>query len=199
MRILFVDTETTGLPAWQAPMDHASQPRLVQLALILRGHDGFERGRASVIVDPGIDIPARSTEVHGIDRELVAAVGIPERAAIGLFTRFAAVADCLVAHNTRFDEFVLRCAALRHVVPWRGMVTRCTMEAATPIVKIPPTPAMVAAGRGPFKSPSLVEAYRRLVSETIDENSLHDAWGDVHACLRIHDALVELGAWKEAA
>ena len=34
-KILFYDTETTGLPLWSQPSEHPDQPRVVQLAALL--------------------------------------------------------------------------------------------------------------------------------------------------------------------
>lgn len=51
-RILFVDTETTGLPQWNLPADDPSQPRVVDLAGLLCDADGKEVGRFESIVKP---------------------------------------------------------------------------------------------------------------------------------------------------
>ena len=59
----------------------------------------------------------------------------------------------------------------------------CTMEAATPIVNLPPTERMVAAGITKPKPPKLEECIRHFFDESLE--GAHDALIDVRACSRV--------------
>ena len=66
----------------------------------------------------------------------------------------------------------------------------CTMEAAAPIVNLPPTERMLAAGFNKPKAPKLEEAIRFFFDESLD--GAHDAMVDVIACRRIYFHLKNL-------
>jgi DNA polymerase-3 subunit epsilon len=61
--------------------------------------------------------------------------------------------------------------------------TFCTMTHATPLVNLPPTLRMMAAGRFHPKSPTLSECIRHFFGE--EHRDAHDAAADVRACIRI--------------
>lgn len=148
--ILFFDTETTGLPDYRLPASSERQPHLVQLAAILTEDDGTERASLNVIVEPdGFTIPAGAAAVHGITDEIAARCGIPLAAAVYPFICMRSRASVLVAHNIKFDAAIMDTAISRipqrnwHAGPGNDF---CTMEHAAPIVNLPPTDRMLAAG-----------------------------------------------------
>jgi DNA polymerase-3 subunit epsilon len=57
------------------------------------------------------------------------------------------------------------------------------MTQSTPLVKLPPTFRMMAAGRFHPKSPTLSEFVRHFLGE--EHSDAHDAIADVRACIRI--------------
>jgi len=64
----------------------------------------------------------------------------------------------------------------------------CTCQAATNIVKCPPTERMIAAGRGrQFKQPSVAEALLHFTGEELVGG--HRARPDTEACARIYFAM----------
>lgn len=197
---LFFDTETTGLPDYSLPVDHPKQPHIVQLAAILIDDGGIERASMNVMIKPeGWTIPEGAAAVHGISTELAVAVGIEIRAALSVFLRLRRVASVLVAHNIKFDDFLIETALRRtfsDLVPeWRGG-RFCTMEAAAPIVDLPATDRMKAAGFNKPKPPRLAEAYKHFFSEELQ--GAHDALVDVRACRRIYDHLQKIGKGAQA-
>jgi DNA polymerase-3 subunit epsilon len=184
---LFFDTETTGLPSDREPLDHHSQPHIVQIAALLCADDGGVRGSFSLIVNPGddVEVPQRAAEVHGITTERMRAEGVEPRRALALLAHFLKCADVRVAHNIKFDDWLVRIANARawhHYDPLPGRPF-CTMEAAAPIVNLPPTERMLAAGMNKPKSPNLSEAYRHFFGEELE--GAHDAMADAMACRRI--------------
>lgn len=189
--ILFFDTETTGLLNFRAPMDDPSQPHLVQLACLLTDDDGTERSSMSIIVNPRVPIPTSASEVHGITDLIADRAGVFNETAVAMWSRLAERADLLVAHNIKFDMKVMEAAHARHSPggllkmdkAHAGRPRFCTLEAASPIVNLPPTEKMVAAGFNKPKPPKLEECIRHFFGEALE--GAHDALVDVRGCARV--------------
>lgn len=205
--IMVWDCETTGLPSRGRTLDDPAQPRLVQLAALLLEPDGTERASLSVIVNPGVPIPPEAVAVHGIDNALAARAGIPERWAVTLWHQLARRAGLLVAHNIGFDWLLMSMAWARaggegakSCEDRHGARPRfCTMEAAAPVVNLPPTPKMLRAGFTKPKAPKLAECVRHFWDE--DHAGAHDALADVRATARLYFRLQQtaLAAVKGSA
>lgn len=195
--ILFFDTETTGFFVDREPVDHPSQPYIVQLAAQLCEDDGSPVAGFSFIVDPGIgvvDIPEKASAVHGITNEIAVQFGISAEFALSAFTHLYQRADLVCAHNIKFDRGVIEAAIARHygkVMPLRKSLF-CTMEAASPIINLPPTPKMVEYGFTKPKPPKLEECIRHFFDEELVD--AHDAMADVSACRRVYLHLKSLEA-----
>lgn len=201
MKLAF-DTETSGLPKWDLPSDHADQPHLVQLAMILLDDDLKERASVSVMIRPeGWTFDPMAQAAHGISVEMADAFGIPERLAAQMFASLAyGTGASVVAHNAPFDLRIMRTALLRagysrEKLDGRKLDSYCTMKAATPILNLPPTPKMKAAGRNHAKSANLGECIRGFFGEELE--GAHDALVDVRACVRVYRHLMSLQAAQE--
>lgn len=188
--ILFWDTETTGFFDDRLPVDHEAQPYIVQLAAQLCQDDGAPVAGFSLIIDPGIGdgimIPEKASAIHGITNERAIQFGVSAEFALSAFTHLYQRADLLCAHNAKFDKGVTEVAIARHygrTMPLRKPIF-CTMEAASPIVNLPPTERMVAAGFTKPKPPKLEECIRHFFNEEID--GAHDAMVDLTACRRVY-------------
>jgi DNA polymerase-3 subunit epsilon len=196
--ILAFDTETTGLPDFKRPSDEPQQPHLVQLAIVLLDDDFTERASASLIIRPdGWTIPDDIAKIHGITTEIATRVGVPEKMATDLYTalQYEEPATLAVAHNVSFDLRIMRIAMLRHGYSKDWQEARlpksyCTMTTATPIVNLPPTDRMLAAGFTKPKPPRLTECVKHFFDE--DLTGAHDALVDVRATLRLYRHLVTL-------
>ena len=191
--ILFFDTETTGFLQPGAPLNHPSQPHIVQLAAQLCDDTGTILAGFSLIVDPGVPLPERVSAIHGITDERAALYGVKPATALGMFAHLYGRAELLVAHNIKFDMGVMDVAYTRHR-PKDELLQKprfCTMEAATPIINMPPTDRMRAAGFTKPKPPKLEEAIRHFFDEPLD--GAHDAMVDVIACRRVFFHLRGLG------
>lgn len=132
----------------------------MQIAAKLTDESGGVINQFSLVVNPGVPIPPRTTEFHGITDEIAVAVGVPEASALRLFCFLLDRADLVVAHNSRFDLSVMRCVAAREGASLRAVDEFCTMVAATPVVNLPPTEKMLAAGFTKPKAPKLEECVR---------------------------------------
>ena len=183
---LFFDTETTGLPDFKHPGDLKSQPHIVQLAALLTDNDGRERGSFKALIKPdGWAISKEAAAVHGISTDDCHAFGVPIRHAIALFSKFLDRAEMVVAHNVRFDTLLVHIEGQR-LARDRLVFEReqfCTMDTAAPIVNLPPTDRMLAAGINRPKSPRLEECVRFFFEEELED--AHDAMADVRACARV--------------
>jgi len=200
MRILAIDTETTGTVNQNWPLHNPNQPRMVQFGAALYDASRVERAAVSLICNPTIEVPEGAAAVHGITTEIATAMGVPEKLAVGTFIRMAAVADIIVAYNIDFDLSILEIAAIRYSILGQlpKKPTRCVMTSACPIVNMPPTQRMIDAGFGDKpKTPKLGEAFKHFFGEEM--TGAHDALADVRAAMRIYWQLVDMGVWKEAA
>lgn len=196
--ILFFDTETTGFFQDSLPTDHPDQPYIVQLAAELSDDEGKPIAGFSFIVDPGISdgvfIPDRASGVHGITNDRAVQFGVSAEFALSAFTHLYQRADIVCAHNIKFDRGVMEAAIARHygkVMPLRKTLF-CTMEAASPVVNLPPTERMLAAGFTKPKPPKLEECIKHFFNEELD--GAHDAMIDVRACRRVYFHLKTLEA-----
>ncbi|WP_420415248.1 3'-5' exonuclease [Roseibium sp.] len=191
--LLFFDTETTGLYQSRLPHDHQDQPHLVQLAAFLTDDEGNPEAEMSVIINPGVPIPDGASNVHGITTEKAERLGCEPDLAINMFRHLYLNADRVIAHNISFDKGVMEVAIGRMLGAPRTMDRDmfCTMEAATPIVNLPPTERMIAAGMNKPKPPKLEECIRHFFDEELD--GAHDAMVDVRACKRLYFRLAEEG------
>ena len=190
---LFFDTETTGLPAYgRVPLEQ--QPYVVQFAASL--YD--EERRPVVEVSCLVANPTKpqshpkALETHGITPEMCEAYGFSPKAVASIFDRLIGQSRVQVAHNAQFDQ------KLMNFLYWRLDAPRlqlpnlfCTCDAATPIVNLPPTEKMVAAGRTEPKRASLLETHMFLFGEGFE--GAHDALIDTRACARVYFELLDRG------
>lgn len=191
--ILFYDTETTGLPDRFAPLNSERQPRCVQLAALLTDNEGNEQSCINLIVHPdGWTIPAEAASVHGITTEKAKAMGIREAVIAAAFYDLSRKADLVVAHNEKFDRQIVNIMFERLGRGWKlDTPAFDTMEAAAPIVNLPPTPRMISAGINKPKAPKLEECMHHFFGEKLD--GAHDALVDVRACARLYFQLHKEG------
>jgi DNA polymerase-3 subunit epsilon len=186
MTILAIDTETSGFTKPNLPLDHPDQPYIVQLAAQLCEDDGKPIAGFSLIIDNGVEIPEKAAAVHGITAERAVQFGVSPTSALAHFAHFHQRADLIIAHNIRFDKMVMEVAMTRQ----QGKEMRitkpcfCTMETATPVINMPPTDRMLAAGFNKPKAPKLEECIEHFFGEKLE--GAHDAMVDLTACLRVY-------------
>lgn len=105
-----IDCETTGL--------NPRRDRIVSFAAV-RIEEGLkvaERPTVDLLIDPGVDIPARTVVVHGLDRRKLA--GAPS-----FGDAFASIVECMtdavvVGHFVGFDLAIIGREAARAGRPW---------------------------------------------------------------------------------
>lgn len=182
MRVLFFDTETTGLPIWREPSSHPDQPHIVDLACELRDDaTGDLIAEMDCIINPGVPIPAATSAIHGITDEIAQRDGRDPKDALREFFGLVDQADTIVAHGVDFDTRLVRIASFRlWKKEWVSPVpTFCTMKSMTSICRLPS-----ANGRGGYKWPKLTEAIRHVFGEEMPD--AHRAKPDMVACRRLY-------------
>lgn len=189
---LFFDTETSGLPEWKIPSDDPIQPHIVQIGAELVDLDSQDVLEAfDVVIKPdGWTISEEMTAIHGISQEYALQHGIPEKEAVNFLLGLKKQAALRVAHNTTFDDRIVRIALKRFFDPlapetdmkpsdlWKQGDKFCTCLRSREAV-------------GLKKLPTLEEAYLALTGEVLE--GAHNAVNDVRACRVIYFALKKLG------
>ena len=156
------------------------------MMVLLTDANGVERASLKTLIKPdGWTIPAGASRVHGISTNDCAAFGIPIKHAAATFNRMLDNATVLVAHNIKFDLFLLdvECRRLGKTDFADDKSQFCTMEESAPIVDLPPTERMVAAGFDKPKPPKLEECIEFFFGEKLE--GAHDVMADVQACARV--------------
>lgn len=199
MRHLIIDTETTGLPKHGMALDDPRYPWPVEIAALLCDDELNIRSTLHVLVAPPVPIPPDAVKVHSITDTVVKAYGIVPRGALGAFVRLLSLADAVVGHNVSFDIDILQSACQRSGVPFAHAAPdwRCTADAATPVLALPPTPRMVEAGITEHKRPNLTECVEALCGKF--HAGAHTALADAHACRDVYAALLARGCWQDGA
>jgi DNA polymerase III subunit epsilon len=195
--ILVYDTETTGLPVWGKPSEDPCQPHITQLAAELCNADtGETLAYMNFLIKPeGWTIPDEVAQLTGITTEKAESHGVKIGVVLPLFlTLWKQATLHRVAHNESFDMRMVRIAIMRDkgfsegfADEWKAAPAFCTCTNSAPIVKLPPTAKMVAAGRTNHKPPNLTEAYRHFTG--LELKGAHNAVNDIMACKAIYLAL----------
>lgn len=194
--LFFYDFETTGLPDFAAPSDAEHQPHIVQAAAALVDAETRKTIASLDLIScpDGWEIPEEVAKVHGITTEHARRVGIAEEAIVHAMFRMWRQADLRVAHNQQFDARIMRIALKRFgfgieqaADMWKAGNAACTARLATPILKLPPTERMVAAGRNHHKTANLSEAYWHFTGRKLE--NAHTAMADVQACMAVWFAI----------
>lgn len=190
---LFFDTETTGFPNKKYPHTWGGQPHVVQLAALLTTDKGEETSFMDCIIRPeGYTIPADVAAIHKITTERAMDEGVSKEEAYKVFHELHEKSRIQIAHNSEFDDLIL--ASFYHRVGMghiKRIPSTCTMKMCKPILKIPPTPRMIAAGFYGHKSPNLGECYEFFFKRKLE--GAHDALVDVRACKDIYFAAQKHG------
>jgi DNA polymerase III epsilon subunit-like protein len=199
MRVLFLDTETNGLPKnrYAPPKMVEAWPAVAQLAWQVWD---ISMGKVPVkLYDSCFFVKPRDGEVW--DKEAAAVHGITEAQAkeqgysiahvLSSLTGDAAECDVAVAHNMAFDKNVLWAASYRIGVDprtWWPEKEVCTMLETVAICKIP---SKYPKPHDPYKWPRLPEVWTTLFPATPVPSGLHNARQDVAVMVSCFHALLE--------
>lgn len=190
--VLFLDTETTGIPDRTAKWDSdfMDYPHVVQIAW-LHGC----KAENHIIRPDGWEIPEDAQAVHGITTEYALEHGEPFAAVVDLLIQDCHEAGLICGHNIHFDTGIIKANILREL--GREYYDANDVESALYKGKRIDTmrstmkwvDARFASGR--LKFPNLGELYDRCFpGETFDA---HDALEDCKAVARCLPVIIENG------
>lgn len=186
--ILFLDTETTGLPSnWKAPYNE--WPRMVSLAFSLVRGDEILGQNEYIIKPEGYEIPLEASKIHGITTEEAQAKGNDIQMVLIQLATMVELADLVVFHNSSFDTSIISGEQIRAGWKPEELIHNnpkifCTKEKSTTILKIP-------SGRGgAWNWPSLAELCKFC---GVENKGAHNALNDVIATKECYFYMVEQG------
>jgi DNA polymerase III epsilon subunit-like protein len=184
-RMIFLDTETTGLPKFRGvnALDRQNNwPDIVSVAWLVYENGKLIESNYSVI-KPEWPIPEESTKIHGITEDFAIENGQPLIKVMNDLGADLSRADYVVAHNLEFDKNVLF-NAMRwrlDINPWLIWPKEeiCTMNRAQPELKLPSK----YRNSSQYKPPSLTELYKNTFNK--DPANMHNSLNDVTALAEI--------------
>jgi DNA polymerase-3 subunit epsilon len=182
--LIFLDTETTGLPNWKTPSGGDDQPHIVQLAALHVDSESRQIIQSiDLIVKPdGWEIPQETIEIHGITNEHALEVGLPEKDVLEIFLSLWH-GNKRVAYNTTFDNRIIRIATKRYsdeqmIEYWKEGDYECAMIMSKKAMSV--------------KSVKLIEAYKHFTGSELQD--AHSAMADTKACMEVYFAIKDLDA-----
>ena len=189
--ILVFDTETTGFPKERLPVDHFSQPYMIEIGAVVMDKNWVERASLQLLVRPeGWEIPQDLPDrVHGISTAYAIEHGIRLEEVLPPLFALRQIVDEVAAFNLKFDLRILATAIARAGYTPSAPIARhcCVMETAQPIINLPPTDKMLAKGMKGPKRPSLKEAHLHFFGTEVE--GAHGALADARAAARVLQAI----------
>ena len=193
-KILFIDSETSGLPNDNWPnYDENYWPRLVQLAYAIYDEDGTKKESRGFLIKPyGFEISASATKIHGITNEFALNNGLELSQVLREFSEKPEDSKILAGHNINFDLNVVQFEYIRRKeqlnLPKKVI---CTMRHPR-IINYCQLPSRSGYG---YKWPRLCELHKILFD--CDFEGAHDALSDVLATAKCYFKLKEMGFFEE--
>ena len=190
-RILFFDTETTGLPKdYKAPYTNLDNwPRIVQLAWIVTDEYGSAVLGHNRIIRPDASYTIPENMIHGISQEHALEYGISAKEALSEFVNQLKACDLIVCHNFAFDSMIAGADIYRRLDGHSSEIIFekphiCTMEESVGFCQLP------GKFGKKYKWPRLSELHQKLFQK--DFSGAHDAMSDVKATKDCFFELVRL-------
>lgn len=188
MKILVLDTETSGLFRYDRRADAEGQPRMIQLALGLISYSQaappFVAWHDFPIKPDGwaMDDELAAKMGHGMTQEWLLEHGHPVADALDLYESFLAQCDLIVGFNVAFDQKVMR-AELRRAGRHDHYAERPEFD-----VQKAMRPMVAPKGAGKKSGWKLIDCVR-FAFKAEPEKPLHSALADAQETARLFDWL----------
>lgn len=180
MKVLLLDTETTGLPL-SGDQYAFEQPFVIQLGGVLFDirEDRIDKSINTLVLPPeGAVFNERAVAVHGFSEEVVRANGKSAEEVYEEVRSLRLEADVVGSYNWEFDERLIRTSAVRQLgcAPdyvlgehGKGIVHHCVMKQCIAFYQHP--------------REKLVTVYKRIMGVPLTD--AHDAMADVVASMHV--------------
>ena len=209
MKVLFFDTETSGLPQdvcrnTLSLVNKHLWPNIVQYSSVtLDTETGTIESMSDYIVkvDDNIVLDGQSAEIHGITNLISRTRGVPIEEVLEKFTKECENADLIVAHNLDFDKNMLlkewydliasddKVKSHKFTKPYikfKDVISKvkkkCTLKSNIQRVNI--KAIAKKDGKEYVKWPTLAELHAHLFKDDISGVNLHNALVDTMICAR---------------
>ena len=185
--IMFIDVETIGLPVnkgygkYYPPCDtqYYDTSRIIEIAYIVCSNDGQILKKYNELIIPN-GFTIENSEFHGITTEEAKNKGKYINDVLTQLCLDLDNVDTIVAHNIQFDinNILSECHRINyeeiiHKISYKEK--QCTMAIGKNLMMIPDN-----YKSGKYKNPKLVELYKYLFNETIQQE--HRALSDALIC-----------------
>ena len=108
MKLLFIDTETSGFPIPKLPANHLNQAWIVQAGFIFMDDDKITSQGCFLIESDGRKISKGAQKIHGISTTDTDKFGISEHSLNTLLRLYISRCDKIIGHNIAFDLRMIR-------------------------------------------------------------------------------------------
>lgn len=199
MRVLVIDTETTGLPDYKNPKIKTPKwyeyyPDIVQVSWLLYDMDKdsiVNSGDYYIKIDGSV--PPETTKIHGITDEILQEKGIPFHQFQGIFNIILSQTHTIVAHNLDFDKNMLVSNYLKHNLknPFDAYNIQefCTMKNGVDVCNLQ---REIERGGKKGKYPRLFQLHEHYFpNDMLNMKSLHNSMVDVLVCFRCYYAMIK--------
>jgi len=167
MQNFFIDTETTGIDTKEA--------RLTEIACMKEGGEFFQK-----LINPQVPIPPVCVSLNGISDEHVIDQPTEDvilKELIDWITEKAEGKEVqLIAHNSDFDEAMIRAACTRHNIEWPFPKWYCTLKTVRKTF-----PEWKEKGPNQYNLSSCMKNLE------LPEFNAHRALADVEACKQVYE------------
>ena len=188
MKVLVLDTETTGLPAPGKPSIYQTEkwPYIIQISFILYDviiHEILEKFDLIIKIPDFVEISPKSYEIHNISKQHSQSIGVPIVHALQTLNTAINSSHLIVGHNISFDKQVIIVEFIRNNMrsnfPEKN--TFCTMKNYKKFCNITFQRANMTSY---IKFPTLCELYEILFNKK--PTNLHNSYNDILVCLRCY-------------
>ena len=196
MKVLILDTETTGLPDYKntlmkTPKWYTVYPDIVQLSWFMYDSKTLQQiDMQDFIIDIGCDIPEESTKIHGITTQIMRTQGVKFSDVIPILIDSLKKADVLVCHNLEFDKKMVVSNMMKHgcinIFDVLRLQEFCTMKNSIDICCI--KRRNMKTGMIGNKYPRLNELHKHYFGYI--PNGLHNSMVDVLCTLRCYHKML---------